>query len=151
MVLSRVWTNGCFDLLHAGHVAFLQQAANLGELTVFVNDDASVRALKGGRRPITPLAERLRILQALRCVSGVYHFSGPTPVALWNKMDLVPSIYVKDSECDITHSEEGRWMLERGVAVTVLGRVQGISTTQIEQRIRNADDDAYAWDASRLP
>lgn len=134
--VRTIWTNGCFDLLHAGHVTFLQQAAKLGTLTVFLNDDDSVSALKGPHRPITPVAHRRKMLEALKCVAYVHVFSGTSPVALWGTLGTLPDLYVKDSECDIVHSSEGQWMLERGVAITVLPRVPSISTTIIEQRIR---------------
>ena len=135
-LMKRIWTNGCFDLLHAGHVTFLQHAASLGTLTVFLNSDASISALKGAHRPITPLVYRRKMLEALRCVTHVHVFDGPTPVELWATLGAVPDMYVKDSECDIVHSAEGQWMLERGVAITALPRLPGISTTIIEQRIR---------------
>lgn len=134
--MRTIWTNGCFDLLHAGHVTFLQQAAKLGVLTVFLNSDSSISALKGAHRPITAVAHRRKMLEALRCVSYVHVFDGPNPTELWRTMPALPDFYVKDSECDVVHSAEGQWMLEQGVAITVLPRLPGISTTLIEQRIR---------------
>ncbi|UCH52532.1 MAG: D-glycero-beta-D-manno-heptose 1-phosphate adenylyltransferase [Pseudomonadota bacterium] len=79
-----VFTNGCFDILHRGHVAYLEQAAALGRsLVIGVNDDASVRRLeKGADRPINPLADRLAVLAALGCVSLVTPFGEDTPLAL---------------------------------------------------------------------
>lgn len=135
----RVWTNGCFDLLHAGHVMFLERAAKLGTLTVFLNDDASVASLKGPHRPIIPLAYRRKVLEGLRCVAAVRVFNGPTPIEHWSTVGYVPDIYVKDSECDITASAEGQWLLSRNVAITVLPRVPDISTTIIERRIRGGE------------
>lgn len=132
----QVWTNGCFDLLHAGHVQFLQQAARLGELTVFLNDDDSVRALKGDHRPIVPVAQRKEMLEALRCVERVHVFKGLTPLSVWQTSPHTPHIYVKDSECDVLHSEESAWLLKRGVAVAVLPRRTDVSTTLLEHRIR---------------
>lgn len=135
--VRTVWTNGCFDLLHAGHVTFLQQAATLGTLTVFLNSDDSIRVLKGAERPIVPVAYRRKMLEALRCVAYVHVFDGPNPCALWTTMaPAAPSLYVKDSECDIVNSEEGRWMLSKGIALTVLPRLPDISTTQIIAKIR---------------
>lgn len=134
--MRTIWTNGCFDLLHAGHVTFLQQAAKLGTLAVFLNSDDSISNLKGSHRPITPVAHRRKMLEALKCVSYVHVFDGPNPVNLWATLGTLPDLYVKDSECDVVHSAEGQWLLERGVAITVLPRVPGISTTLIEQRIR---------------
>src|SRR5262244_600413 len=77
-----VWTNGCFDLLHVGHVRNLRAARALGDvLVVGVNDDASVRRLKGPRRPILPAAERVELLAALACVDAVVLFGEDTPAA----------------------------------------------------------------------
>ncbi|MBM4438566.1 MAG: adenylyltransferase/cytidyltransferase family protein [Actinobacteria bacterium] len=94
-----VLTNGCFDLLHRGHVDFLRSAATFGDvLLVGVNDDASVRALKGPGRPVTPLADRLRVLTALRWVDGVIPFGEPTADAL---LECVrPDVYVKGADYD---------------------------------------------------
>src|SRR5262245_41992545 len=77
---TLVWTNGCFDLLHLGHVRSLQAARRLGDvLVVGVNSDASVRLLKGPERPIIPQDDRLETLAALECVSRVVLFDEPTP------------------------------------------------------------------------
>lgn len=134
--MTTVWTNGCFDLLHAGHVTFLESAARWGTLTVFINSDRSISALKGPERPIIPLAHRRKMLSALKCVTHIHVFDDPTPVPFWSTLGYTPTFYVKDSETDAVHSEEGRWMLERNVAVAVLPRVPDISTTQIIRKIR---------------
>lgn len=89
-----VITNGCFDLLHAGHVAYLQAAKALGDrLIVAVNDDASIRRLKGNKRPYVPLASRMMLLAALDCVDWVVSFSEDTPIATLQQ--LRPDILVK--------------------------------------------------------
>ena len=134
--MTTVWTNGCFDLLHAGHVTFLESAARWGSLTVFLNSDRSISALKGPERPIIPLAHRRKMLSALKCVAHIHVFEDTTPVTYWNTLGHTPTFYVKDSETDAVHSEEGRWMLERNVAVAVLPRVPDISTTYIIRKIR---------------
>ena len=78
-----VFTNGCFDLLHVGHVRSLEQARSLGDrLVVAVNSDASVRRLKGEGRPVVPARERMEILAALACGDGVSPFRGATPLAV---------------------------------------------------------------------
>lgn len=133
-----VWTNGCFDLLHAGHVTFLERAATLGTLTVFLNSDASIRSLKGKERPIVPVAHRMKMLRALRCVSYVHVFDGPTPVQYWKTLAHVPTMYVKDTECDVMRSEEGQWLASQGVVITLLQRLPDISTTQLIRKIREA-------------
>jgi bifunctional ADP-heptose synthase (sugar kinase/adenylyltransferase) len=108
----------------------------MGTLTVFVNNDLCIRDLKGAQRPIIPLPHRLRMLKALRCVAHVHVFQERTPVAAWTRLNTVPDFYVKDEECDITHSEEGEWMLRNNVAITLLRRLPGVSTTSIISRIR---------------
>ena len=76
-----VFTNGCFDILHAGHIRYLEAAASLGDhLIIGVNDDDSVRRLKGETRPINALESRLYLLASLSCVSGVVSFYGDTPI-----------------------------------------------------------------------
>lgn len=134
--MATVWTNGCFDLLHAGHVTFLERAAQLGTLTVFLNSDKSIHALKGSTRPIIPLPHRMKLLRALRCVAHIHVFDDCTPVGMWKELGTHPDFYVKDEECDIANSEEGRWMLEQGTAITLLRRLPGISTTDIIRKIR---------------
>jgi len=85
-----VFTNGVFDLLHPGHVELLQFARAQGDiLVVGVNDDASVRRLKGEKRPIFPLAERLEVLAALECVDYVVPFSEDTPLQLIRELDRI--------------------------------------------------------------
>lgn len=89
-----VLTNGCFDLLHPGHVAFLEEASRLGDvLVVAINSDASVRAVKGEGRPIIPEADRARMLAALACVDYVTIFDEPTPHGLLKQ--LRPDVLVK--------------------------------------------------------
>jgi len=97
-----VFTNGCFDILHRGHVACLEEARELGaSLLVVLNSDASVRALKGDGRPVNPLADRLVVVAALACVDAVTHFDADTPLALIKQ--LRPDHLVKG----------GDWPVER--------------------------------------
>lgn len=92
-----VFTNGCFDLLHLGHIAYLQQARALGDfLVVGLNSDASTRQIKGPKRPLVPEAERARILAALACVDYVTIFEEPT--AAPTVATLEPAIYVKGGD-----------------------------------------------------
>jgi D-beta-D-heptose 7-phosphate kinase/D-beta-D-heptose 1-phosphate adenosyltransferase len=91
--MTTVFTNGCFDLLHAGHVRLLQWAATFGELTVGLNSDESVRRLKGPRRPLNSCTDRLMMLRSLRCVSRVEVFHEDTPLQLIQC--LRPDILVK--------------------------------------------------------
>jgi D-beta-D-heptose 7-phosphate kinase/D-beta-D-heptose 1-phosphate adenosyltransferase len=125
-----VLTNGCFDLLHVGHIQSLQQARALGDcLVVALNDDASVRLLKGERRPVLPQQERARILAALECVDYVTIFSEPTPLALITH--LRPNVLVKGG--DYTPATVvGREVVEAyGGRVCILPSVPGVSTTEI--------------------
>jgi len=95
-----VFTNGCFDLLHRGHVEYLQQAAKLGEvLVVGLNSDESVTRLKGEGRPIVPQEDRATILAALACVDYVVYFSQDTPVELIHS--LQPEVLVKGADYQI--------------------------------------------------
>ena len=95
--MKTVLTNGCFELLHAGHVHFLQQAACFGDrLIVAVNTDESVAALKGAGRPLQPLAHRMDVLRALRCVDGVVSFSTPHVSQLIRQ--LQPAVWIKGGD-----------------------------------------------------
>jgi D-beta-D-heptose 7-phosphate kinase/D-beta-D-heptose 1-phosphate adenosyltransferase len=125
-----VFTNGCFDLLHVGHIQYLQQARALGDcLVVALNDDVSVRLLKGERRPLLPQQERARILAALGCVDYVTIFSEATPLALITR--LRPNVLVKGG--DYTPATVvGREVVEAyGGCVCILPYVAGVSTTEI--------------------
>ena len=131
-----VFTNGCFDLLHPGHVTYLEQARSLGEaLIVGVNTDDSVRRLaKGEGRPVTPEADRARVLAALACVDRVILFDEDTPLELITS--LQPDVLVKGGDY---HLEEivGREVVEaRGGQVLALPFIPGYSTTEMLRRIR---------------
>ncbi len=129
-----VFTNGCFDLLHVGHIQYLQQARALGErLVVGLNDDASVRRLKGAGRPLMPQAERACLLAALSCVDYVTVFDEPTPLALITM--LQPDVLVKGGDYT-PETVVGRAQVETyGGRVQILPHVPGISTTGLIQRI----------------
>ncbi|MFQ5876747.1 MAG: D-glycero-beta-D-manno-heptose 1-phosphate adenylyltransferase [Acidobacteriota bacterium] len=134
---SVVFTNGCFDLLHAGHLFLLERARSCGDvLVVGVNADRSVRALKGPGRPIVPLAERMEILAALRAVDYVVPFAGATPARLIGR--LRPDVLVKGG--DYRPAEiAGRETVEAsgGRVVTVPLR-KGRSTTGLIRRALRA-------------
>lgn len=129
-----VMTNGCFDLLHAGHVRYLASARALGDaLIVAVNTDAGIRRLKGATRPIVPLAQRLEVLAALSCVDYLVAFGTPTPRLLIET--LAPDVLVKGG--DWARDEiVGRASVERcGGRVARIPLVAGLSTTKIIARI----------------
>lgn len=135
---SVVVTNGCFDLLHPGHVAYLQKARSLGDaLVVCVNDDASVRRLKGVDRPINPLEHRMAVLAGLEAVDWVVPFSEDTPERMIKR--IRPQVLVKGGDYrseDIVGASSVR---ENGGVVKVLNFEEGYSTTQIVDAIKQAD------------
>lgn len=132
-----VWTNGCFDLLHVGHVRNLEAASRFGEiLVVGLNSDASVRRLKGPGRPIVPEAERASVLAALECVSRVVLFDEPTPAEALER--LRPEVHCKGADYAPPH---GKAIPEAEVVASYGGRVEflplspGHSTTDLVRRI----------------
>jgi rfaE bifunctional protein nucleotidyltransferase chain/domain len=134
-----VFTNGVFDLLHPGHVRYLQHARALGDaLIVGVNSDRSVRANKGPGRPITPEAERGEVLEALQSVDGVVVFEEPTPHQLIAA--LQPDILVKGDDWP-ENAIVGRDIVEaRGGMVVRVAIEPGYSTTRLIERIRQSRD-----------
>ena len=130
-----VFTNGCFDLLHVGHVRYLQAARALGEvLIVAVNGDASVRALKGPTRPINSEQDRAEVLAALGCVDYVVIFDTERVTQLVH--EVRPQVYAKggDYTVDRLNAEE-RWALgEVGADIHILPLVPGKSTTAMIEK-----------------
>jgi D-beta-D-heptose 7-phosphate kinase/D-beta-D-heptose 1-phosphate adenosyltransferase len=130
-----VMTNGCFDLLHVGHVTYLEQARRFGDrLIVAVNDDDSVRKLKGSGRPINALADRMAVLAGLRCVDWVVPFSEDTPERLI--CDVLPDVLVKGGDYRVEQIAGHRCVLDAGGAVHVVDLVPGASTTQTIARMQ---------------
>jgi rfaE bifunctional protein nucleotidyltransferase chain/domain len=129
-----VFTNGVFDLLHIGHLRYLQQARALGDaLLVGLNSDRSVRAIKGPQRPITPEAERAELLEALSCVDGVVVFDQDTPHDLIAA--LQPDVLVKGADW-AADAIVGRDIVEaRGGRVVRVALEAGQSTSAIIDRI----------------
>ncbi len=129
-----VFTNGCFDLLHPGHVRYLQQARALGDaLIVALNSDRSVRELKGDKRPILTEAERSEVMAALACVDFVTVFDEPTPREIIAA--LLPDILVKGGDWGLD-AIIGREEVEAaGGQVMSLAFVEGCSTTDVIERI----------------
>jgi len=133
-----VMTNGCFDILHAGHVTYLEQASELGDrLLVAVNVDETVRRLKGEDRPVNKLENRMRMLAALRCVDWVVAFEEDEPTRLI--CDLSPDILVKGGDNDPDIIPGGDCVRDAGGKVMVLTYVDGISTTKIIDSIKDKD------------
>ncbi|MEM8817756.1 MAG: bifunctional D-glycero-beta-D-manno-heptose-7-phosphate kinase/D-glycero-beta-D-manno-heptose 1-phosphate adenylyltransferase HldE [Pseudomonadota bacterium] len=130
-----VMTNGCFDILHAGHVAYLEEAKSLGDrLVVAVNDDASVRRLKGADRPINELDDRMLVLAGLAAVDWVVPFSEETPQRLI--AEVLPDVLVKGGDYAVDDIAGGREVLANGGEVRVLSFRDGHSTTRIIDRLR---------------
>ena len=129
-----VMTNGCFDLLHPGHIRYLQQSAKLGDLLlVAVNDDDSVRRLKGAGRPVNTVEDRMAVLAALEAVDFVLPFSEDTPERL---IDLVaPDTLVKGGDYTVEQIAGHKSVLARGGDVIILDFVPGHSTTEMIERI----------------
>ena len=135
-----VMTNGCFDLLHPGHVAYLEAARALGDhLIVAVNDDASVARLKGSARPINPLAHRMQVLRGLGAVDWVVAFSEDTPERMICR--LLPDVLVKGGDYDAAHVAGADCVIAAGGEVRILEFVDGHSTSAIAARIRERDRD----------
>jgi len=127
-----VFTNGCFDLLHVGHVRYLQAARALGDrLAVAINGDASVRALKGPARPITPEGERAELLAALACVDYVVLFEEKRVTRLLHT--IRPAVYAKggDYTPETLDPEERAALAAIGAEIRILPLVPGRSTTAI--------------------
>jgi D-beta-D-heptose 7-phosphate kinase/D-beta-D-heptose 1-phosphate adenosyltransferase len=134
-----VMTNGCFDILHAGHVSYLEEAKSLGDqLVVAVNDDASVARLKGDSRPITPLEDRMAVLAGLAAVDWVVPFSDDTPAALIEQ--LKPDILVKGGDWNVDQIAGADSVIANGGEVRVLEFKPGRSTTALINAIRTSAD-----------
>lgn len=144
-----VLTNGCFDLLHLGHVRYLQEARALGDFLVLcLNSDESVRILKGAGRPLVPADERAEILAALACIDYVTIFREPTANAV---VDLLqPAIYVKGGdyaraqggEPDLTRLPEARSVLAYGGSIRLIPYLPGHSTTELIAAIKQLPENS---------
>lgn len=131
-----VFTNGCFDLLHAGHVDYLQKAAQLGDMLIIgLNSDQSVKKIKGEARPIQCEEDRAQILSALSCVAFVVLFNEETPLTLIQKVK--PHILVKGADYDISTTVGAEDVLSWGGKVEHIPLIAGRSTSAIIQRIQN--------------
>jgi len=130
-----VMTNGCFDILHAGHVAYLEEAKSLGDrLVVAVNDDNSVRRLKGESRPINMLDDRMLVLAGLAAVDWVVPFSEDTPAELISA--VLPDVLVKGGDYQPDEIAGGKDVLRNGGEVRVLSFRDGHSTSRIIEKLR---------------
>lgn len=131
-----VFTNGCFDLLHVGHVRYLQEARNLGDiLVVGVNSDASVKRLKGPTRPVQNENDRAEILAALGCVDFTVIFTEDTPESLIHQVH--PDILVKGGDWKIEQIVGSTHVMSYGGQVMSLQFVDGKSTTKIIEKAKS--------------
>jgi rfaE bifunctional protein nucleotidyltransferase chain/domain len=132
-----VVTNGCFDLLHVGHVRYLQGARALGDaLAVGVNGDQSVRELKGAGRPLNNERERAEVLAALGCVDFVTIFQDPRATRFLEK--VAPSIYAKggDYTTETLDAEERAVLEKNGVEIRIIPFEKGYSTSRLLEKLR---------------
>jgi rfaE bifunctional protein nucleotidyltransferase chain/domain len=131
----RVTTNGCFDLLHVGHLRYLQFARAQGHyLIVAVNTDASVQRLKGPTRPIVPEDERAELLLGLSCVDAVILFDQDTPHEVLAR--LRPDVHVKGAQYDESTLPEATLLQSLGTKLVFAPMVAGRSTTNIVEKLR---------------
>ena len=129
-----VFTNGCFDLLHAGHVRYLEAAKALGDVLILgVNGDASVAALKGPGRPLQPEAERAEILTSLQCVDYVLLFNAPTVDGILK--ELRPEVHAKGTDYTLETVPERETVRSYGGRVAIAGDPKDHSTKDLIHRI----------------
>lgn len=129
-----VFTNGCFDIIHAGHVRYLKKARSLGgALVVGLNSDSSVRAIKGETRPIVPQSERAEVLSALEAVDYVVVFNDPTPERLIEA--IRPDVLAKGADWVTRDIVGARAVKEAGGRVSRITLAKGKSTTNIIKKI----------------
>ena len=131
---SIIFTNGCFDILHVGHVDYLQKAKNIGgKLVIAVNTDKSVRRIKGENRPIVDENARMRILASLEFVDCVTWFEEDTPFELISR--LLPDILIKGNDYTIDNIVGADIVLGNGGRVDTISLVEGYSTSNIVDKI----------------
>ncbi|MCH9698291.1 MAG: bifunctional D-glycero-beta-D-manno-heptose-7-phosphate kinase/D-glycero-beta-D-manno-heptose 1-phosphate adenylyltransferase HldE [Gammaproteobacteria bacterium] len=131
-------TNGCFDILHPGHLRYLEQAADLADhLIVLVNNDDSIHRLKGEHRPVNPLAFRMEMLAAMKPVKWILPFDGDTPEP--EISEIKPNLLIKGGDYDdVTQIAGYRQVIENGGDVRVLPFIDGYSTTSLISKIRHS-------------
>ena len=134
-----VFTNGCFDIIHAGHVDYLSKAKNLGDrLVIGLNSDSSVKTIKGDSRPINNQTHRAIVLNALKPVDLVIIFNEDTPVELIKI--IKPDVYVKGGDYKLDDLPEKPVVENYGGSVQLLSFVDGCSTSSIIEKIKKYDD-----------
>ena len=133
-----VFTNGCFDILHAGHVRYLNEAKQQGDiLIVGLNGDESVRCLKGAGRPVNPAPDRAEVLSGLRAVDHVVEFGEATAEELVRQ--LQPDVYVKGGDYSLENLPESAIVSEYGGRTVLVSLVPGRSTTEVIRRLQDKE------------
>ena len=133
-----VFTNGCFDILHLGHVDYLEKARQLGDkLVLGLNTDRSVRKLKGNQRPVVEQGARARVMAALSFVDLVVLFDEDTPK--WLIETLVPDILVKGDDYALQSIVGADFVIRNGGSVQTVSLVKGFSTTNLIEKIKTLD------------
>ncbi len=134
--LKIAWTNGCFDLLHAGHIDYLEKAKQFGDvLIVGLNSDRSVKQWKGGSRPICSEKDRAKVLAAICFVDYILLFDDPSPIKILAQ--LKPDFFIKGGDYSLeTIDQRERAAIENyGGTIVILPKYQGLSTTAIIEKI----------------
>jgi D-beta-D-heptose 7-phosphate kinase/D-beta-D-heptose 1-phosphate adenosyltransferase len=131
--MIHIFTNGCFDIFHSGHLKILYKAKQLGDvLHVGINSDESIKKLKGKSRPIMSQDERFEIIASIKYVDRVYIFDDPTPIRLIE--ELMPDIIVKGGDWD-PEDVVGKELAQ----VVTIPLISGVSTTKLIERIKNVN------------
>jgi rfaE bifunctional protein nucleotidyltransferase chain/domain len=134
-----IFTNGCFDLLHPGHISYLRAARSLGDtLIVGLNSDASVKRLKGPSRPVVPEKDRAAVLEALDSVDAVVIFAEDTPIRLMRELE--PAVYVKGGDYRVEDLPEAEVAREFGAEVRIIPFEPGYSTSALIEKIKRMAD-----------
>lgn len=130
-----VFTNGCFDILHAGHVRYLKESKKFGDiLIVGLNSDVSVKKIKGDSRPINPEMDRAEVLAGLEAVSYIVLFDETSPVKLLE--EIKPDIYTKGADYTVETLPEAKTVLSYGGKIEFIKFLEGRSTTKIIDKIK---------------
>lgn len=129
-----IFTNGCFDILHLGHVKYLQQAKTYGDvLIVAINSDESVKAIKGDTRPVMRQQDRAQILAALACIDYVIIFNELDPVRIIS--ELMPNVLIKGGDYQLNEIKGAEIVISKGGKVLTIPKIKGKSTTKLIQHI----------------
>ena len=132
-----VTTNGCFDILHVGHVRYLEKTKTFGDvLIVALNSDKSVKIIKGENRPINNENDRAEVLSALRCVDYVVLFDEPSPINLL--LQIKPDVYTKGADYTVETLPEAKPVMQNGGRVEFISFVEGKSTTSIINKMKSS-------------